>query len=92
MLDFIRNAQQGLDFEGKADAVIASFNVDKVAAEAEAYQSGIAARVPRSNLSEAELIEQGRTYIRANPARFKGFEGLGLVLAGPDCRWGAGGR
>ena len=76
MMSFIENAKQGLNYLGEPDAVIGSFNA-KVAAEAEAYQAGIAARVPNPNLTKEQLIEQGEKYIKANPARFKGLRGLG---------------
>jgi hypothetical protein len=76
MMDFISKAEKGLNFRGEPDATIGSFNA-KVAAEAEAYQAGIAARVPDPNLTKDQLIEQGEKYIKANPARFRGLRGLG---------------
>ena len=76
MIDFISKAEQGLNFRGEPDAILANFN-ENVAAEARAYQAGMADRVPSSSLTKEQLIEQGEKYIQRNPARFNGLRGLG---------------
>jgi hypothetical protein len=79
MDEFLNNVRLGLDAEGLPDEVLGKF-VGKVTAEAEAYQAGIAGRVPNPNLSVAERIELGKKYMSSNPQRFNGLNAMGKTV------------